>query len=125
MSTQDIFNAVLAFDEATVTARIQAELDGGTDIFAILNEGLISAMDEVGERFRAGDLLVPEMLKAAKVMKAGLEILKPHLSAGQKVHKPDLHDHGHRQGTRRGDHQSAGQAHDGQHHRRRSTCRQR
>ena len=47
MSTQDIFNAVLAFDEATVTARTQAEIDAGTAIDAILNDGLISAMDEV------------------------------------------------------------------------------
>jgi hypothetical protein len=34
MATQDIFNAVIAFDEATVTAKTQAELDGGTDIDA-------------------------------------------------------------------------------------------
>ena len=34
-------------------------------------------MDEVGKRFSDGELFVPEMLMAAKVMKAGLEILKP------------------------------------------------
>jgi 5-methyltetrahydrofolate--homocysteine methyltransferase len=103
MATQDIFNAVLAFDEATVVARTQAELDGGTDIGAILNDGLISAMDEVGERFSSGELFVPEMLMAAQAMKAGLKILKPHLSAGQSKSKGvvvigtvkgDLHDIG-------------------------------
>ena len=103
MSIQDIFNAVLAFDAATVTAKTQAELDAGTDIDAILNEGLIGAMDEVGERFSAGDLFVPEMLVAAQAMKAGLELLKPHLSAGQSQSKGtvvigtvkgDLHDIG-------------------------------
>jgi 5-methyltetrahydrofolate--homocysteine methyltransferase len=103
MSTQEIFNAVLAFDEATVTARTQAELDGGTDIGTILNDGLISAMDEVGERFSAGELFVPEMLMAAQAMKAGLEILKPHLAEGQNQSKGtvvigtvkgDLHDIG-------------------------------
>jgi hypothetical protein len=60
-------------------------------------------MDEVGEQFRAGELFVPEMLRAAQVMKAGLEILKPHLSAGQSKSKGvvvigtvkgDLHDIG-------------------------------
>ena len=103
MTTQDIFNAVLAFDEATVTARTQAELDAGTDIDVILNDGLISAMDEVGERFSAGELFVPEMLMAAQAMKAGLELLKPHLAEGQGQSKGvvvigtvkgDLHDIG-------------------------------
>jgi 5-methyltetrahydrofolate--homocysteine methyltransferase len=70
---------------------------------AILNDGLISAMDEVGERFSAGELFVPEMLMAAQAMKAGLKILKPHLSAGQSKSKGvvvigtvkgDLHDIG-------------------------------
>jgi 5-methyltetrahydrofolate--homocysteine methyltransferase len=36
-------------------------------------------MDEVGKRFSAGDIFVPEMLMAAKVMKEGLEIIKPVL----------------------------------------------
>ena len=80
MTTQDIFNAVLAFDEATVVAKTQAELDAGTDIGTILNDGLISAMDEVGERFSAGELFVPEMLMAAQAMKRGVAVLRPHLT---------------------------------------------
>jgi methanogenic corrinoid protein MtbC1 len=103
MSTQDIFKAVLAFDEATVTAKTRAELEVGTDINSILNDGLISAMDEVGERFSAGELFVPEMLMAAQAMKAGLQILKPHLAEGISQSKGtvvigtvkgDLHDIG-------------------------------
>ncbi len=103
MSIQEIFNAVLAFDEATAVANTQAELDAGTDIQTILNDGLISAMDEVGERFSAGELFVPEMLMAAQAMKAGLELLKPHLGEGGGQSKGtvvigtvkgDLHDIG-------------------------------
>jgi 5-methyltetrahydrofolate--homocysteine methyltransferase len=103
MAIQDIFNAVLAFDEATVKTQTQAELDAGTDIAAILNDGLISAMDEVGEKFSAGELFVPEMLMAAQAMKGGLEILKPLLASGQSSSKGtvvigtvkgDLHDIG-------------------------------
>jgi methanogenic corrinoid protein MtbC1 len=86
-ATQDIFNAVLAFDEAAVKAKTQAEIDGGTSIDAILNQGLISAMDEVGEPFSAGDLFVPEMLMAAQAMKAGLAILKPQLAVGKSSSK--------------------------------------
>jgi methanogenic corrinoid protein MtbC1 len=43
MTTQDIFNAVLAFDEATATAKTRAELDAGTEIDAILNNDQIGA----------------------------------------------------------------------------------
>jgi 5-methyltetrahydrofolate--homocysteine methyltransferase len=103
MAITDIFSAVLAFDAETVTAKTQAELDAGTDIQTILNDGLISAMDEVGEKFSAGELFVPEMLMAAQAMKAGLELLKPHLTTEQSQSKGtvligtvkgDLHDIG-------------------------------
>ncbi len=103
MAIADIFSAVLAFDADTVTAKTQAELDAGTDIQAILNDGLIGAMDEVGEKFSAGELFVPEMLMAAQAMKAGMAILKPHLTTEQSQSKGivligtvkgDLHDIG-------------------------------
>ncbi len=103
MAIQDIFDAVLAFDEATVKAGTQAEIDAGTEIQTILNDGLIGALDEVGRRFSAGDLFVPEMLMAAQAMKAGLELIKPHLAGGKcqsrgtvviGTVKGDLHDIG-------------------------------
>ncbi len=103
MAIADIFSAVLAFDADTVTAKTQAELDAGTDIATILNDGLIGAMDEVGEKFSAGELFVPEMLMAAQAMKAGMAILKPHLTTEQSQSKGivligtvkgDLHDIG-------------------------------
>jgi 5-methyltetrahydrofolate--homocysteine methyltransferase len=59
MTVKEIFDAVIAFDESTVTAKTQAEIDAGTDIGAILNDGLISAMDEVGERFSPASCSCP------------------------------------------------------------------
>jgi 5-methyltetrahydrofolate--homocysteine methyltransferase len=103
MTTSEIFNAVLTFDEAAAVAKTQAEIEAGTAIDTILNDGLISAMDEVGEKFSAGELFVPEMLMAAQAMKAGLELLKPHLGEGGVQSKGtvvigtvkgDLHDIG-------------------------------
>jgi 5-methyltetrahydrofolate--homocysteine methyltransferase len=64
---------------------------------------MIPAMAEVGRRFECGDYFVPEMLIAARAMKAGSEVLKPHLQnapikAAGKVAigtvKGDLHDIG-------------------------------
>jgi methanogenic corrinoid protein MtbC1 len=103
MSIQNIVDAVLAFDVATVKAETQKEIEAGTDIGSLLNEGLISALEEVGDRYDRGDLFVPEMLRAALAVKAGLEILKPHLGedAGHSkgvvvigTVKGDLHDIG-------------------------------
>jgi 5-methyltetrahydrofolate--homocysteine methyltransferase len=70
---------------------------------AILKDGLISAMSEVGRMFEKGDFYVPEMLISARAMKAGLAILRPQLAAAniQAVGKivigtvqGDLHDIG-------------------------------
>jgi len=79
MAVEDIFQAVLSYDLKGVADLVGAELNAGTEIDSILNQGLIAAMDEVGRRFSEGDLFVPEMLRAAKTMQSGLEVLKPHL----------------------------------------------
>ena len=103
MAIKDIYEGVLTFQVEKVKQLTQAELDAGTDVQTILNEGLIGAMDEVGQKFSEGILFVPEMLMAAQAMKGGLAIIKPHLSAevshskGTVVIgtvKGDLHDIG-------------------------------
>ena len=103
MSIKEITQGVLTFDAAKVKELTQTELDAGTEINSILNDGLIGAMDIVGKKFSDGELFVPEMLQAAKAMKAGLEVLKPHLSSESAASKGtiiigtvkgDLHDIG-------------------------------
>jgi len=103
MAVKDIAEAVAVFDRVKVVELVEAEIAAKTEIDEILNAGLIDAMDIVGKRFSSGELFVPEMLMAAKAMKAGLEVLKPHLSAGAVAAKGtvvigtvkgDLHDIG-------------------------------
>ena len=103
MAMKDIYEAIVNLNDAEIVARVQAELDSGTPVTSILQEGLIAALDEVGHRFSEGDMFVPEMLKAAQVMKEGLEVIKPYLaesempSSGTVVLgtvKGDLHDIG-------------------------------
>ena len=64
---------------------------------------MVVGMDEVGVRFKAGDMFVPEVLMSADAMQAGLEVLRPELVAsGVKLIgkilmgtvKGDLHDIG-------------------------------
>ena len=80
---------------------VQEAFDEGDDPVAILNDGMISAMSVVGEKFKNGEIFVPEMLVAARAMKKGVEVLKPHLASGSTgalgkvfIVSGDLHDIG-------------------------------
>jgi 5-methyltetrahydrofolate--homocysteine methyltransferase len=59
---------------------VHKALDKKMDVHEVLNEGLISAMDEIGDDFSEGKIFVPEMLMAARAMKAGLEVIRPILT---------------------------------------------
>ena len=81
----------------------QKAVNEGMGVEKILNEGLIAGMDIVGKKFQASEIYVPEMLIAARAMKAGMEIIRPILvqkdikSQGKVVigtAKGDLHDIG-------------------------------
>jgi len=100
---KNVYDAVLAGEADAVKENIQISLDAGLDPNLILNEGMIGAMREVGQRFEAGDFFVPEMLISARAMQGGMALLKPHLqkggvqSSGKVVIgtvKGDLHDIG-------------------------------
>ncbi len=72
---------VLDGDQESVEDNVQAALAADIPAGTILTEGLIAAMREVGELFEEGEYFVPEMLIAARAMKGGLQLLKPHLVA--------------------------------------------
>jgi 5-methyltetrahydrofolate--homocysteine methyltransferase len=99
----EIKENVIDGQQAAVQQKVKEALEAGLDPGMILNEGMISAMAEVGRRFEEGEFFVPEMLIAARAMQAGMALLKPHLlqsdvkSAGKVVIgtvKGDLHDIG-------------------------------
>ena len=79
MSIQKIYDAVMEYDEEAVPELIQAELDAGADVRNILEQGLVAALDVIGEQFSAGTIFVPEMLMAAEAVQAGLDVLRPLL----------------------------------------------
>jgi 5-methyltetrahydrofolate--homocysteine methyltransferase len=81
----------------------QQALDAEESVETILKDGLIQAMEQVGIRFKNGEIYIPEVLIAARAMHAGMAILKPILSQSttriaRKVIigtvKGDLHDIG-------------------------------
>jgi 5-methyltetrahydrofolate--homocysteine methyltransferase len=94
--------AVEAGNRVAAAKATQAALDAGVDPKAVL-DAMTAAMDIVGRKFQEGELFVPEMLIAARAMKAGTEILEPVLlAAGVKPEfravvgtvEGDLHDIG-------------------------------
>jgi 5-methyltetrahydrofolate--homocysteine methyltransferase len=88
---------------ADVRKLVEGLLAEGAPAQEILNNGLLEAMGEVGQRFKRNEVFVPEVLVAARAMKAGTELLKPHLikagvqavaTAVMGTVKGDLHDIG-------------------------------
>jgi 5-methyltetrahydrofolate--homocysteine methyltransferase len=82
---------------------VQKALEEGLSPGDVLNKGLLSGMSVVGDRFKKNEIYVPEVLIAARAMKAGTEVLKPLLAeSGVKptgtvvlgTVKGDLHDIG-------------------------------
>ena len=69
--------SVVAGKVKETTERVNQLLKEGTAPDAMMNDAMIPAMDVVGDLFQKGEFYLPEMLMAAKAMKAGLEILKP------------------------------------------------
>ncbi|MBQ6931962.1 MAG: corrinoid protein [Clostridia bacterium] len=58
---------------------VQSAVDSGNSASDILNLGLLSGMNEIGELFKNNEVYVPEVLVAARAMNAGVAILKPLL----------------------------------------------
>ena len=80
-SLQEVADIVIAGRAKLTPGKVQEALDEGFDAREILNT-MIDAMSVVGERFSRNEIYVPEMLVAAKAMKKGVEVLKPHLQEG-------------------------------------------
>ncbi len=58
---------------------IQQAIDAGISPETILSEGLLDGMNIVGEKFKVGEVYVPEVLVAARAMNQGAQMLKPYL----------------------------------------------
>ncbi|MGL4284403.1 corrinoid protein [Eubacterium aggregans] len=81
---QEIAEAVSGGKSKVVVQLVQEAVAEGCDPNEILNVGMIDAIGIVGEKFQKNEIFVPEMLVAARAMKKGVDVLKPHL-AGDSV----------------------------------------
>ncbi len=95
--------AVITGKRNDVSTIVQAAIENHEDIDAILDQGMIPAMREIGDRFSRNEAYVPELLIAARAMQSGLALIEPLLvGSGRKslgkiaigTVKGDLHDIG-------------------------------
>ncbi len=100
---QDIAYALIKGKQHDVSQLVKQALDEGVEAHDVLDDGLIAGMGIIGVKFRDNIIFVPEVLVAARAMKAGMAHVEPILSAagiepvGKVIMgtvKGDLHDIG-------------------------------
>jgi 5-methyltetrahydrofolate--homocysteine methyltransferase len=103
MDLDALKEAVVNGDVKGCTLLTEVAIQAGHSPQKVLNEALVPAMQEVGDKFRCNEVYVPEVLVAARAMKKSLALLKPLLTqTGAKpvgtavigTVKGDLHDIG-------------------------------
>ena len=100
---EDISAQLQAGKRKQVAELVGQAIEQGIPASEILNDGLMPGMDVIGEKFKNNEIFVPQVLIAARAMKAGTEVLKPYLNDGSVTSKGklcigtvkgDLHDVG-------------------------------
>ena len=100
---EEISAGVEKGDAGQVKALVEKALAQDLPVDKVLNKGLIAGMNVVGERFKAMDIFIPEVLVSARAMNMGLEMIKPLLAKAKVKTKGkvvigtvrgDLHDIG-------------------------------
>ena len=80
-----LYDAILVGDAKGSEASVRQAVAEGVDPRSLLDDSMIPAMSEVGRRFEEHEYFVPEMLIAARAMKAGLAVLKPLMTGDQET----------------------------------------
>lgn len=101
---ENIKDALMIGDREKVVKLTKLALDEeGLEIKKILDDGLIAGMEIMGNKFKCGEIFIPEVLISAKAMHSGMAVLEPHfVKCGIKpigkviigTVKGDLHDIG-------------------------------
>lgn len=103
MELNELYDAILAGKLESAVEITQQAINEGTAPQVIINDYMIKAMGEIGQRFQDGKAFVPQLLMSARAMKGALELLKPLLQGAASVTigkviigtvKGDLHDIG-------------------------------
>jgi 5-methyltetrahydrofolate--homocysteine methyltransferase len=81
---QRIKEAVMAGEEEDTRKLVEEGLESGLEPRKILEEAMVPAMEDIGDRFSRNEAFIPELIVAAAAMQEGMEVLKPRLSGEAK-----------------------------------------
>ena len=99
----DIKDAIINGKYKEIEGMVSQLIKDGVDLKQLIDEGMIAAMDVVGEKFANSEIFVPEMLVSAVTMQKGLDLIKPLLKGEETktrgtivmcTVKGDIHDIG-------------------------------
>jgi 5-methyltetrahydrofolate--homocysteine methyltransferase len=76
---KELMDLVVRGAHVETARRVEQLLNQGMNPESLMRDAMIPAMDRVGELFQQGEIYLPEMLIAARAMKAGMGILKPRI----------------------------------------------
>jgi 5-methyltetrahydrofolate--homocysteine methyltransferase len=79
-----IKQAIMVGEEEDTKRLVADGLDKGLEPRRIMEEAMMPAMEDIGERFSSGEAFIPELIVAAEAMQRGMEVLKPHLGGAER-----------------------------------------
>ena len=82
---QDLFaemrSSIEDGDAERAAAAARAALDAGVDPLAAIDSGFMPGLTFVGDQFACGEMFLPDMMLAARAMKAAFAVLEPEMAA--------------------------------------------
>lgn len=100
---QEIKDAIINGKYKEIESMVNTAIKDNVDLKQLIDDGMIAAMDVVGEKFANSEIFVPEMLVSAVTMQKGLDLIKPLLKGEETkprgtivmcTVKGDIHDIG-------------------------------
>jgi len=82
----DMKQALEDLDRDGVLGALEAALSAGIGPETIISDGLSKGMDTIGRRFDDGELFLPQVLLASKIMDEAMEILSREMNTGNFDH---------------------------------------
>ena len=83
MNLSQFGEKILAGDREGIEELTREAISEGIPVETLVNGYLVPAMKEVGRLYEEGDFFIPEMLRSARAMQAGMTILKPLMASGE------------------------------------------
>ena len=78
---QALKDAITSMDLENIGKVAQAAMDDGVDPQVAITEGMVPGMVEVGQKFEEGEYFLSELVVAGEVMKDGIAVMEPYLTA--------------------------------------------